>query len=54
MAEHGNRPVFSTESETIVYFGGFWKKRNIVGHGNFEFWRTEYSKSFYPTDTDIA
>ena len=36
MAEHGNRPIFSTEFGNIVYILADFENRNIVGHGNFE------------------
>ena len=41
-------------SENCIYIGGFQENRNIVKHENFEFWRMECVKIFYPTDTDVA
>ena len=45
---------FQQNSEKLYIFWRILENRYIVGHGNLEFWRTEYGKSFYPTDTDIA
>ena len=41
--ENGYWPIFSTEFGKIVCFADFGN-RNIVGHGNFVFSRTEYGK----------
>ena len=47
--KHGNRPIFSTKFEKIVYILEDFGKQE-----HFEFWRKEYGKSSNPTDTDIA
>ena len=45
MVEHGNWPLLTTEFWKIAYiFCRILENRNIVGHRNFVFWRTEYGK----------